>query len=358
MRFDAYTQRCLYEPGLGYYAGPLAKIGTAGDFVTAPEISPAFGAALARAIEPILRASSGDILELGPGQGTLAQQIIARLAGQINHYRCLELSADLADRQRAALARPDMPTTVEWLSALPDRIQGVVIANEVLDAVPVRLFRRNQSTVCERFVTLNTDCATENYAPLGPSPLAWVDLPVALDTSPYAAVIERWPDVDGYQSELNLAGEGLVASIAERLDDGIAIFIDYGYAARELYLPSRTAGTLMCHYRHRAHPDPLLLVGLQDITTHVDFTAMAGAAVAAGAAVLTFTTQAQFLLGAGLLDALQGLTPGSLDYLQATAALQRLVSPGGMGEVFKVLVIGRGKAAAAFASERMRMLPL
>jgi SAM-dependent MidA family methyltransferase len=255
----------------------------------------------------------------------------------------------LAARQREALtAAQSGAVAVEWLSAWPDAITGVVLANEVIDAIPVRLLSRQGDVTWERHVTVDAT-----------GQLNGIDLENPPTSEPHRVALERLPDIgQTYLSEWSQRGEAWVASIAERLTNGIAIFIDYGFAAREYYHPARTMGTLMCHYRHRAHPDPLTLMGLQDITSHVDFSAMARSAVAAGARILHFGTQSQFLLAGGILAALNDLTPGTVPYVQASAGLHRLLSPAEMGDLFKVMVIGRGDAALAFDAHAHRMMAL
>jgi SAM-dependent MidA family methyltransferase len=348
LRFDLFQAMALYEPGLGYYAGPLHKFGQEGDFVTAPDLSPLFAATLARAIAPLVRRVPR-ILEMGPGQGTLARGLIEHLDTRPLTYQLLELSSSLAARQQATLSDAAIGgVDTQWLEAWPEAIEGVVIANEVLDAIPVRLLIRDGEAIRERYVTLS-----------GEGQFAWVDIETPSGSDAHTIARERLPaGNEPYLSEWSPQGEAWIASIAERLTQGVAIFIDYGFAAREFYHPTRNSGTLMCHYRHHAHPDPLLHVGLQDITSHVDFSAMARAAVDAGARVLHFGTQGQFLLGMGLLDALAALTPGTLAYVQASAGLQRLVSPAEMGELFKVLVIGRGDVAELFDTRALRAMAL
>jgi SAM-dependent MidA family methyltransferase len=336
--FSAFQDLALYAPGMGYYSGPLDKFGPAGDFTTAPELTPLFGATIARAIAPVLRSGGGAILELGAGSGRLAHDLLSALAvrdARPSEYHILELSGDLAARQRATLAEwQARGVPCVWQDALPERWHGVVVANEVLDAVPTAVCTRRGGAFTERYVV-------ESAA----GHLAFHDHPVG-----DGALLERmrrvFPDLGApYTSEINLRAEALVAALAERLVDGILLLIDYGFSEREFYHPDRSDGTVMCHYRHHAHPDPLWWPGLQDITSHVDWTAMARAAGTGGAEVLLYTTQAQFLLAHGLLDALADGPQDGIAYLRSSGHLQRLVNPAEMGELFKVLVLGKGRAA-------------
>ena len=327
--FADFMQQVLYAPGLGYYAAGATKLGGAGDFVTAPELSSLFGATLADAFAPL-----GDcvVIELGAGTGKLARDFLAAAPSQT--YRILEVSADLRERQRQTLS--GLPVT--WLDALPERIDGLVLANEVLDAVPCEVVRFADDHYQQARVTMIDDHFEWRWQPL-------------LDGALLAAAKHRVPPVEGYQSEINLEAEALVATLASRLGDGALCFIDYGFPRREYYLAERRSGTLACHYRQRVHFDPLILAGLQDVTAHVDFTAMAEAAVDSGASVICYATQAQFLLHGGLLNRLQGAQFASeAAHANALNAVQKLVSPAEMGELFKVLVVGKGEAVERLAS--------
>ena len=311
----------LYAPGLGYYAAGATKLGVGGDFVTAPELSPFFGAALADAFKGL---GAIQVLELGAGSGKLARDFLAASEGALQ-YSILEVSSDLRDRQQTLLAGEK----VTWLDALPDQIEGVVIANEVLDAVPCEIVRFHHNHYEQARIR---PAFSQTWQPLLSGPL--------LDAAKL-----RIPPIEGYTSEINLEAEALVATLAARLNNGVLCFIDYGFPRREYYLPDRSTGTLACHYQQRVHFDPLILVGLQDITAHVDFTAMAEAAVDAGASVMSYSTQAQFLLHAGLLKRVESCEFLS-DTQRATAlgAVQKLLSPAEMGELFKVLIVGKGAA--------------
>jgi SAM-dependent MidA family methyltransferase len=340
--FARFMELALYAPGLGYYAAGSAKLGEEGDFVTAPEISPLFGQTLAGQVAQGLAGPADEVLELGAGSGRMASQILLELQAQDRvpaRYLILEISPELAQRQRALLARscPALLDRVAWIDALPARFEGVILANEVLDALPVHLVHWLPGGARERGV------AWRDGAP------AWEDrlLPpgALLDAAQALAVTPP------YLSEISLAARALVAALADCLRRGLLLLIDYGFGRREYYHPQRGQGTLMCHYRHRAHGDPFYLPGLQDITAHVDFTAVAEAGIDAGLKLLGYATQARFLVNAGLLQRLErqgAANPArdDLSYLPAAAGVQKLLSPAEMGELFKVMALGRGDLAA------------
>ena len=355
----------LYAPGLGYYTAGATKLGIGGDFVTAPEMSPFFGAALADAFAPV---GATQVLELGAGSGRLAYDFIAASEHKPS-YSILEVSADLRERQQSMLNG----LAVTWLDALPDHIEGLVIANEVLDAVPCEIVRFHDGQYEQARVIDALDQRHALHAVRPPlpqagrvepapakaggegggasrTPFAWFWQPLLNGPLLDAAKL-RIPPIEGYTSEINLEAEALVATLAERLTDGALCFIDYGFPKREYYLHDRSTGTLACHYQQRVHFDPLILAGLQDITAHVDFTAMAEAAVDAGASVICYAMQAQFLLHAGLLKRIESHAfPSDAQRVTAIGAVQKLLSPAEMGELFKVLVIGKGEAVAQLAA--------
>ena len=338
--FARYMELVLYAPALGYYVAGTRKFGPAGDFVTAPELTPLYGAALAQQIAPILAASAGrQVVELGAGSGALAASLLAALArGHASpaSYRILEVSPELRARQQAAIAAATPAAQVEWVERLPAAIDGVVVMNEVLDAIAPRLLARRGGAWRERGVTW---CG---------GALAWDERPLA-DARIGALAQARFPADGDYASEVNVAAEALVTTIAQRLAAGALLVVDYGFSRREYYHPQRSDGTLVGHYRHRVHADPFLLPGLSDLTTHVDFTAIAEAGERAGLAVAGFATQASFLLGCGILAALEETgAPSSADYVRAAAAVQKLLSPAEMGELFKVLLLSRGDAPWRF----------
>ncbi len=352
MSFARFMELALYTPGLGYYAAGARKFGADGDFVTAPEISALFGQTLARTVGAVLQQTGGDVLELGPGSGKLARDMLLALdaAGRLpERYLLLEVSADLRQRQQEFLATlpAHIAGRLHWLDAIPEAFNGCVVANEVLDVVPVHLVRFAAGWVFERGVTIKENRFEWQYVPALPAELA---APVARIQSAYLA----GDPPEGYFTEVSPASLGLVHSLASSLQSGAILFIDYGYRGSEYYHPSRSTGTLMCHYRHFAHPDPFLYPGLTDITAHVDFTAVAEAGIAAGLTVAGYTTQAQFLLAGGLTDLLAKVDASDvINYLPLTNQLQRLISPAEMGEFFKVLGLVRGDVnLPVFASTR------
>lgn len=332
--FDRYMDLALYAPGLGYYAGGATKLGAPGDFVTAPELSALFGATLARQLAELLPAAGGDVLELGAGSGRMAADLLLALEplGRLPaRYLILEPSGDLRARQQQRIgALPGrVARRVQWPDRLPERFSGVIVGNEVLDALPVQLVVRREKGDFERGVTFQHDgFAFEDRAlPEGELLRAAraLDLPAP------------------YVTEIALQARGLVRSLAGLLERGVVLFIDYGFGAAEYYHPQRSHGTLMCHYRHRAHDDPFFLPGLQDITAHVDFSAVAHTGAQAGLTLLGYTTQAHFLINLGITELL-ARTPAEqpADYLPLAAQAQKLLSPTEMGELFKVIALGRG----------------
>ena len=341
--FERYMDLALYAPGLGYYSAGSTKLGAAGDFVTAPEMSPLFGATLARQVAPVLDDCGDEILELGGGSGALAISVMKALES-LGHlprrYHLLDVSADLRERQRAriAAALPHLADRFDWPDTLPGRMNGVVIGNEVLDALPVRLVHVLNGEVNEAGVS--RDAA--GYVHAGrPAGKALADRAATLALP------------DDYFTEINMLLPGLIAGLSAMLGRGVLLFIDYGFPQAEYYHPQRNRGTLMCHYRHHAHDDPFALVGLQDITAHVDFTAVADAAVKSGLDVLGYTNQARFLLNAGLLEELSTTSADDVArYAPLASQAQRLVSPAEMGELFKVIALGRSVRVplAGFAS--------
>ena len=334
--FSRFMELALYAPGLGYYSAGSCKLGTAGDFVTAPEISPLFGRSLAQQIIEIMAQSTPHILELGAGSGKLAIDVLSELERQNSlpeRYDILEVSADLRARQQALLHEhlPHLTNRVHWLNTLPDSISGVLIANEVLDALPVHLVRWTDARIIERGVASDG------------TQFVWQERLPQIPALHHLAQQISVPD--DTLSEISLAARGLVSSLSARLRQGVLLFIDYGFGAREYYHPQRNCGTLMCHYRHHAHDDPFYLPGLQDITSHVDFTAVAEAAIDAELHLYGYTTHAHFLINCGIIDLLAETDPASvLDYLPLSAQLQKLTSPAEMGDLFKVIALGKGMA--------------
>jgi SAM-dependent MidA family methyltransferase len=342
--FERFMELALYEPALGYYSAGSVKLGAAGDFVTAPELSSLFGRCLANQCSEIFATlGSADILELGAGSGAMAADILAELAAQgalPERYLILEVSADLRERQAATLKErvPEHFSRVVWLDQLPEGLTGVVLANEVLDALPVQRFRIRSGQVNTLGVTWQ----------LGK--LDWSE--VRADEPLEAAVRKIESELgeslaDGYCSEINLRLPAFMQGIAGALSRGVALFIDYGLPRRQYYRSDRSEGTLLCHFRHRFHDDPLINVGVQDIGAWVDFTAVAESASAAQLSVAGFTTQAHFLIGAGI-D--KFLTPTEDEAITSRVQLARqamlLTLPGEMGERFKVIGLSAGYEGA------------
>jgi len=337
--FSRYMEMALYTPALGYYSGGSQKFGAAGDFTTAPEISPLFGQALARQLAQIMSSSKPQVTEFGAGTGQLAAQILLALADQDaapEHYAIVEVSGELRERQKAHITRdaPDLVDRVLWLDRLPPNLEGAVIGNEVLDAMPAQIVVSAQNHWYERGVVLD---------PTGR--LAFDDRPA--DATLLAEILQRVPNAEAlsgtYVTEVNLSALAFVASVAERLSLGAAVFIDYGFPASEFYHPQRASGTLMAHYRHRAHFDPFVWPGLQDLTTHVDFSAVVHTAAQAGAQLYGYTSQARFLINCGITDLIRATPQDSMQWLPEVNALQRLLSEAEMGELFKVVSFGRGQ---------------
>ncbi|MCG5540639.1 MULTISPECIES: class I SAM-dependent methyltransferase [unclassified Halorhodospira] len=342
MPFEAFMDRALYEPGLGYYRGGAARFGAGGDFATAPELSALFSRTLARQAAEILdHLGGGDVIELGPGTGRLAADALAELE-QLDRlprrWRMLEVSAALRQEQEQALACrvPHLLGRVEWLERLPaDPQPAVWIANEVLDALPVRRFVKRGDGVRELGVRPTGDGFT------------WTELPADDGLQQAVAGIEARLDAplpEGYVSEVCTRLTPFLRGLADALPQGVMLWLDYGYPRREYYLSERHRGTLLCHFRHRAHDDPFFLPGLQDITAFVDFTAVADAALAGGLEVLGYTPQGPFLMAAGLDQLAETELAGAdaAGQLAISNQVQRLTHPGDMGERFKVLALGRG----------------
>jgi SAM-dependent MidA family methyltransferase len=332
--FARFMELALYAPGLGYYVAGATKFGASGDFVTAPELGSLFARSLARCVADTLAQTGGDVLELGAGSGRLAADLLTTLDALDclpRTYFILEPSPDLAQRQRLTLDRmaPGLATRVRWLAALPEEITGVVLANEVLDALPVHILTRREGHLWERGVIQSEDG------------FAWGERTVTRpDLLTAAAAISVG---DGYLMEINPAAGALVRSLAARLAQGLLLFVDYGFGEAEFYHPQRHAGTLMCHYRHHAHADPFWYPGLQDITAHVNFSAVARAGVSAGLELIGYVSQAAFLIDCGITDLLASAPlRDSRRYASLAAEANRLLSPAEMGELFKVMALGRG----------------
>lgn len=338
MAFPRFMDKALYTPGLGYYSAGLPKFGKQGDFTTAPLISKLFSQCLAKQCQQILTVCPGAILECGAGTGEMAASLLSALYAANclpRQYYILEVSADLKQRQQSLLKKclPQYYDKISWIDSLSNlHLEGIVIANEVLDAFPVHLFKQQDGEIREYFIDISED---KFVFKLGQP----------------AAVLQDYVDQLGisfaqdYQSECNLYVSGWIKSISQVLQKGVVLIIDYGFTRSEYYHPDRNQGTLMCHYQHQAHPNPLIHVGLQDITAHVDFTAVAEAGLACSLRLNGYTTQAFFLLGCGITDLLQ-LETKQPEYTMLANEVKILTSPTQMGEIFKVIALEKNMDCA------------
>ncbi len=342
--FTRYMELALYAPGMGYYCGGAAKFGGTGDFVTAPEISPLFGKAVAQQGAQVLECmgeNSNNILEFGAGSGKLALDLLLemeKLERLPKHYFILEVSGELQNRQKELFEKlaPHLLSRVDWLEHLPAKFEGLILANEVLDAMPVHLVVWRGTNLFERGVAWNGRA------------LEWSDhilvnrelFKVARELSPQ--INSDGENVGTYVSEISLSTRRFMRSLAGILQQGAIVLIDYGFGYSEYYHSQRNRGTLMCHYRHHAHEDPFYFPGLQDITSHVDFSAIAQVATAEGLELLGYTSQAHFLINCGITEILARIPAENAgDFLPLANQLQKLVSPAEMGELFKVIVFGK-----------------
>jgi SAM-dependent MidA family methyltransferase len=362
--FATFMDLALYAPGLGYYAAGARKFGAAGDFITAPEISPLFGQAIAQSISDTITQTQGSVLELGPGSGQLAFDMLValeQLKSLPSKYYLLEVSADLRARQREKLS--SLPVHLfqrcVWFDALPIDFIGAIVANEVLDVVPTHLVKYENGVALARGVALGV--AKEGgkfiYQDVPNIPADVAAMVEAVNRDVFANVFANTAP-DNYLTEFAPQAAALTTSLCQALKTGVMLLIDYGFRRQEYYHPTRVTGTLMCHYRHFAHTDPFLYPGLQDITAHVDFTAIAEAGIAADCELLGYTTQANFLLSAGIADAIAQHDPSdTARYLAITNQAQRLLSPAEMGEFFKVIGFGKG-GQTIDALTNARQLPL
>lgn len=319
--FDRFMALALYAPGLGYYSNASRKFGalpsSGSDFVTAPEMSPLYGQSLAvQVAEALQRTGTDEVWEFGAGSGALARQLLESLGERVARYTIVEVSSSLRERQRQALA--SWGDRVQWATELPERMRGVVVGNEVLDAMPVKLLARIGGVWHERGVVLRD------------GRFAWDDRPTQLRPP-----VEPAGPHD-YLTEIHPQAQAFIRTLADRLQAGAAFFIDYGFPESEYYHPQRSTGTLMCHRGHEADPDPLADVGQKDITAHVDFTAIAVAAQEAGLPTLGYTTQGRFLINCGIAQCIADAP------LAQRVAAQRLVNEHEMGELCKVIAFQRG----------------
>ncbi|MDR2787728.1 MAG: SAM-dependent methyltransferase [Candidatus Accumulibacter sp.] len=333
-------EMALYTPGLGYSSGGAHKFGAAGDFITAPELTPVFAQTLAVQVRQVLAASAPHVIEVGAGSGRLAADLLLeleRLDALPENYLILDLSGELRERQRTTLAEraPHLLPRVDWLDRLPRRFAGLVLANELLDALPVHLARwgdeARPGTILERGVSWRDGRP------------AWEDVPARGRVLEYAQrIAAEYSPPTGYTSEIGLAASDWTTTWGSILTHGALLLIDYGFPRHEFYHPQRNGGTLMCHYRHHAHVDPFFLPGLQDITAHVDFTAIAESGCEAGLDLLGYATQAAFLLNNGLTEILARIPYEDIRrYLPQAQAARKLVSAEEMGELFKAMALGK-----------------
>jgi SAM-dependent MidA family methyltransferase len=332
--FARYMELALYAPGLGYYTAGSRKLGKAGDFITAPELTPLFGHTLARQLQRLANEGLHQILEIGAGSGALAAAILEeldRLDALPEHYLILELSPELRARERDTLAArvPHLLERVAWLNQLPPSFSGIVIGNEVLDAMPVEIVRNHGGRIEQAGVRIGPDDGR----------LQWDFHPADGELLAAAQALALPP---AYTTEVGMVARAFIATLAQTLERGVLLFIDYGFPQHEYYHPQRAQGTLMCHYRHHAHDDPFYLPGLQDITAHVDFSAIALAACQQGLALAGYTTQAQFLINCGITELMLQTSPeDTARYLPLAAAANQLLSPAEMGELFKAIALVR-----------------
>ena len=316
--FVRYMELALYAPGLGYYTAGARKLGREGDFTTAPEMTPLFGQTLAQQAAEVLDSGFDQILEIGAGSGALAAALLTeleRLERLPRAYYILEVSPDLRERERDLLALqvPHLLERVIWLNRLPTLYQGLIIANEVLDAMPAHLVRSGAAGPEEAGVSLQDQA------------FAWAWRPTDAHLRCAADALQL---PHSYRTEIQLQACAFVSTLAQTMARGVILLIDYGFPAHEYYHPQRSEGTLMCHYRHRAHADPFFLPGLQDITSHIDFSAVARAAQVAGLELLGYAGQAQFLINCGITDIMLRTPPeNAAAYLPQAAAAQQLLSP-------------------------------
>jgi len=348
--FADYMRLALYAPGLGYYSAGSRKLGAAGDFVTAPELTPLFGHALAQVARPLIAAGLVDLLEIGAGSGALAAAILDELdrAGTLpEHYFILEVSPDLRVRERDLLASrvPHLLERVVWLNRLPPTFRGLVLGNEVLDAMPVEVVRVTHDAV--ETAGVQFDATRDAFE------WSYRAAPADLAATARAAVPAEALDDKGYITELGLEARAFTSTVASIVDRGVMLFIDYGFPAREFYHPERSMGTLRGHYRHHALDDPFWLPGLVDLTAHVDFSAIAAAGVEGGMQLAGYTSQAGFLIDCDITGLLSRTPPeDAARYLPMANAVRRLLDPSEMGELFKAIAFTRGVDAPVIGFRR------
>ncbi|KPN72981.1 class I SAM-dependent methyltransferase [Neisseria sp. 74A18] len=329
--FSRFMERALYAPHYGYYTGGAHKIGAAGDFITAPTLSPLFGQTSARQIAALLPQTAGNIYEFGAGTGELAATLLQQLSDGLSNYYIIEISNELAERQKQHILKkaPHAVEKVIHLTELPDTFDGIIIGNEVLDAMPCEIIKHEHGGFWQIGVSLENQSFIQTARPLVQEELL-------------KAAAEYFPASEPYTSELHPAQHAFIRTLAEKLVRGAMIFVDYGFDAAQYYHPQRHMGTFIGHYRHHTVHDPFFHVGLTDLTAHVNFTDIALAGTDAGLDLIGYTTQANFLLNLGITEMLaQTAAPDSADYIRETAAVHKLVGQHEMGELFKVIAFGR-----------------
>ena len=331
--FSRFMELALYAPNLGYYANGRLKIGQAGDFITAPSLSPLFAQTLAQQLKPLLPEVSGVIYEFGAGTGVLAADLLNALESSLHTYYIVEVSAQLAEQQRQHITEyaPKSLDKVVWLAQLPEQLEGILIGNEVLDAMPIERIRHNESNKLQRaYVSQERDEFILKYQETN-------------DENIVQAALQYFPDNTPYTSELHLTQYAFIQTLAQKLTRGAMIWIDYGFDATQYYHPQRNDGTLIGHHRHHSIHDPFYHVGLTDLTSHVNFSDIADAACTNGLDLIGYTTQANFLFNLGILERLEQQYPktDSVEYIRAAAAVHQLTAQHEMGELFKVIAFGK-----------------
>ena len=331
--FSRFMELALYAPNLGYYANGRLKIGQAGDFITAPTLSPLFAQTLAQQLKPLLPEVGGVIYEFGAGTGVLAADLLNALESSLYTYYIVEVSAQLAEQQRQHIAEyaPEFLDKVVWLAQLPERFEGILIGNEVLDAMPIERIRHNESNKWQRaYVSQEIDEFILKYQETD-------------DENIVQAALQYFPDNTPYTSELHLTQYAFIQTLAQKLTRGAMIWIDYGFDAAQYYHPQRNDGTLIGHHRHHSIHDPFYRVGLSDLTSHVNFSDIADAACTNGLDLIGYTTQANFLFNLGILERLGQQYPeaDSVEYIRTAASVHQLTAQHEMGELFKVIAFGK-----------------
>lgn len=330
--FSRFMEMALYTPRLGYYTGGSHKIGMEGDFITAPTLTPLFARTIASQLIPLLNQTAGNVYEFGAGTGRLAVDLIKQISDGLKHYYIIELSPELAERQRSwiqAHLSPEFAAKVIWLQQLPSTFDGIILGNEVLDAMPIERIRYKNGIYHQIGVSIKNGQLIEADQPLYSKPLM-------------QSATTYFPSIEDYASELHPAQYAFTRTIADKLKRGGMIWIDYGFDAAQYYHPQRNDGTFIGHYRHHTIHEPFFHIGLTDLTSHVNFTDIAQAATDSGLDLIGYTTQAHFLLNLGITDLLTTIgNIDSTDYLREATAIQQLINPHEMGELFKVIAFGK-----------------